>query len=768
MVDLRAGPLGPRMCPPLFRSSLIVVFWCALAQGTFAQVSLTVRDGVTGDAVPYAHVILEQVGAAQVGAATNGTGSIDLPSVPSPARPVLVRVSFVGYETFVDTLTDPGPRVVRLQRKAFGLGEAVVTGQYGPNTAEAAVHRVRVLDAATFQRMAANNLGDALRNELNIRLAQDNVLGSSLSMQGMGGQNVKILVDGIPVIGRQDGNIDLGQLDLTGIDRAEIVEGPLSVSYGTNALAGTINLITRKAGAAQPSFRVSTYAEHIGRFNVNFAASHSWRKHSVLLSGGRNFFGGWDPGQVNGPGLTPELADTNRYQQWKPREQYFGRLNYRWTGQHWTIGYKGEVMHDMILSRGMPRAPYHETAFDERFTTLRLDNALTAQARLDHGKFLNGFVAHNRYSRIRNTWFRDLTTLDGVLTDAIGAQDTSRFDLTNLRAVLSSAPDSAKISWEMGVDLAHETGRGQRIDDGRRTIGDYAAFGSLEYKLNDRLTLRPGVRYAYNTRYTAPVIPSVNLRWRLGNALTLRASYAEGFRAPSLKELYFFFVDVNHDISGNPDLKAERSRHGTLALTFRNARERNIYTSEINVFYNHLRDQITLAQVEGMHWSYVNVSELTTTGGSIGAGWDNGRWALSAGGAVTARLDAIAIESDGPWLWTPELRGSLSRQWREQGLTASLFWKYTGQQVNYALVNNVDLVRGTIAPYHMADVTMSKRLLAGRITLSAGCKDLFNVQNLNASLAGGVHNAGGTSVPMSTGRTVFLRIEFKLERKKEA
>lgn len=125
-----------------------------------------------------------------------------------------------------------------------------------------------------------------------------------------------------------------------------------------------------------------------------------------------------------------------------------------------------------------------------------------------------------------------------------------------------------------------------------------------------------------------------------------------------------------------------------------------------------------------MHWSYVNVSELTTTGGSMGAGWDNGRWALSAGGAVTARLDAIAIESDGPWLWTPESRGSLSRQWREQGLTASLFWKYTGQQVNYALVTNVDLVRGTIAPYHMADVTMSKRLLAGCITLSAGCKDL--------------------------------------------
>ncbi|HRH69495.1 MAG TPA: TonB-dependent receptor [Flavobacteriales bacterium] len=755
------------MCAHLFRSSLLVAFWCVWAPGAFAQISLVVRDDVTGDAVPYAHVTLDQAGATPLGAATNGVGSVDFPCVPSLDRPARIRVSFIGYETLEDTLTGPGPRVVRLQRKTIGLGEAVVTGQYGPNTAEAAVHRVRVLDAATFQRMAANNLGDALRNELNIRLAQDNVLGSSLSMQGMGGQNVKILVDGIPVIGRQDGNIDLGQLDLTGIDRAEIVEGPLSVSYGTNALAGTINLITRKAGRVEPSFHVSTYAEHIGRFNVNFSASRSWRKHSVLLSGGRNYFGGWDPGQANDPGFSPELADTNRYQQWKPREQYFGRLNYRWSGQRWTFGYKGEVMHDMILSRGMPRPPYNETAFDERYITLRLDNALTAQARFGTGKFFNGFVAHNRYRRIRNTWFTDLTTLDGVLTDATGAQDTSRFDLTNFRAVLSSAPDSARLSWECGLDLAHETGRGQRIDEGRKTIGDYAAFGSLEYEVSDRLILRPGLRYGYNTRYSAPVIPSVNMRWRLGDALTLRASYAAGFRAPSLKELYFFFVDVNHDITGNPDLQAERSRHASLALAFRKSVEHNTWTSEMNLFYNHVRDQITLAQLEGMHWTYVNLSELRTAGGSIGAGRNNGPWNLSAGGAVTARLDAVAMERNGPWSWTPEFRGSLTRQWREQGFTASLFWKYTGEQVNYALVDDVDLVRGTIAPYHMADVTMSKRLCADRITLTAGCKDLFDVQNLNASLAGGVHNVDGTSVPMSTGRTVFLRVEFELKPKRE-
>jgi hypothetical protein len=62
-----------------------------------------------------------------------------------------------------------------------------------PASPEKAVHRVRVIDAVQIQRMAANNLGDALRNELNIQLSQDNILGTSMAMQGLGGQNVKLL-----------------------------------------------------------------------------------------------------------------------------------------------------------------------------------------------------------------------------------------------------------------------------------------------------------------------------------------------------------------------------------------------------------------------------------------------------------------------------------------------------------------------------------------------------------------------------------------------
>jgi hypothetical protein len=80
-------------------------------------------------------------------------------------------------------------------------------------------------------------------------------------------------------------------------------------------------------------------------------------------------------------------------------------------------------------------------------------------------------------------------------------------------------------------------------------------------------------------------------------------------------------------------------------------------------------------------------------------------------------------------------------------------------------VSEVDVVRGFIAPFHMADLTVGRRLWSDRIFLTGGCKDLFNVGNVQASMAGGVHNSGSSSVPMTTGRTWFLRVELDLKRK---
>lgn len=751
---------------------------CAVLTAAFfgllahAQVAIQVGDA-DGKPVPYAHVAWQPLQQGQSGGlfVVDADGKGVIPVDPSVAwTGVVLQVSFVGYKTVVDTLqggnvlgVHGGGVHIVLVKETYGLPEFVVTGQYAPASPDKAVHRVRVIDATTIQRMAANNLGDALRNELNIRLSQDNMLGTSLSMQGLGGQNVKLLVDGVPVIGRQDGIVDLAQIDLTGIERVEIVEGPLSVNYGTNALAGTINLITRKGGGRPATLKASAYAEHIGRLNTTVTGTRHWGKNDISLMAGRNFFAGWDPRQTGFVDLSPAVADTNRFQQWKPREQLFGRLGYRRVGERWDLGYKTEVMHDLITARGLPRAPYFETAFDERYTTIRFDNSVSTERRFGNGRKATALVAHNRYTRYSNLWFRDLTDLSEQLVDTEGEQDTSGFTLTNVRAAFLNARDSAKVSFEAGMDLNLETGSGRRIGDGDEEIGDYAVYASAEYRPVNMLIIRPGMRYAHNTRYGAPLIPSLNVRWQLNEGFTLRASYAKGFRAPSLKELYLFFVDVNHDIVGNTELDAERSHNVSTALSYRHAKDKGVYTSEISAFYNSVDDLISLAQVTATQYSYVNIGQYRTAGGSAGAGWDNGHWVISTGVAVTGRYDDLAAATSSPYLFTSEVRASVTKQWLRKGWSGSVFWKWQDRLANYAVVGDGELGRSFVSAFHMADASLTKKIWNGRISITGGCKNIFDVRNLSGSVSGGAHSGGSMSIPMSTGRLAFARIELDLK-----
>ncbi|HMN33579.1 MAG TPA: TonB-dependent receptor plug domain-containing protein [Chitinophagaceae bacterium] len=146
----------------------------------------------------------------------------------------------------------------------YSLKEFVITGQYKEQSIEKSTMNIKVVSKDAIQKMGAQQLSDVLEKEMKVNISQDNILGSSMSLQGISGQNVKILIDGIPLTGRLNGNIDLSQINLNQVQRIEIIEGPMSVSYGTDALAGTINIITQKRKNKNYTFNVGSYYESIG------------------------------------------------------------------------------------------------------------------------------------------------------------------------------------------------------------------------------------------------------------------------------------------------------------------------------------------------------------------------------------------------------------------------------------------------------------------------------------------------------------------------
>ncbi|HWB64087.1 MAG TPA: Plug domain-containing protein, partial [Chitinophagales bacterium] len=153
-------------------------------------------------------------------------------------QPVIIIISHLGFATITDTLFELGNKTYNIQLSAKNMEDVVVTGQYGNNDIRKSVYEVKVINSEMLRAKGANNLREALESELNIDLGQDQVFGSYLGINGISGEGVKIMVDGAPLVGRLDGKIDLSEIDINNIERIEIVEGPLSVMYGTDAMGG--------------------------------------------------------------------------------------------------------------------------------------------------------------------------------------------------------------------------------------------------------------------------------------------------------------------------------------------------------------------------------------------------------------------------------------------------------------------------------------------------------------------------------------------------
>ncbi len=636
------------------------------------------------------------------------------------------------------------------------LQEFVVTGNFKPIGLDKCVIPTRNIIIEKLATLGVQNVGDVMKLQANFRMMQDPILGASLSLQGVGGENIKVLIDGVPVIGRQNGGIDLSQLNLLNVERIEIVEGPLSVQYGTNALAGTINIITKKSPSKGIEVAVNNYYESVGHFNVG--GSFGWRGYnqSVMATVGRNFFGGWSD---------VKDGQASRFQSWKPKIQYFADVQYGFKLGDVKMGYAGNFFDEFILNRGVPIAPYNENAFDDNYKTRRLSNSLKANYTTKNQLIINGLVSYNHYQRIKNTYFRDLVKMSQVMTENDGDQDTTRFDLIAARGTVAKS-NEGQLSYETGFDVNVETGNGLRIQGKNQQIGDYAAFASAEWKITEGVTLRPGLRISYNTSYNAPLIPSLHARWKLPNNWTARASWGRGFRAPSLKELYFYFVDINHNIQGNKNLKAESSDNFNAVFNFTQCGKKDnkkVFKFEVSGFYNDIRNLISLAILGGGEnaFTYVNIDKFKTKGGQFLGEMTLKKLYFALGGALTRRENQFDQQTLSANTWEGRVIGTYSNI-AHSHIDFNIWYKYSGKQPGFVKNENGSVMPTYIAAYSLADAGISRRFWKNNINVSMGCRNLFDVRSVAAQLAGGAHSTGENVAALATGRNFFTKIEIKL------
>ncbi len=739
--------------------SCLKIFWFfvlsfIIAVHSFGQNTRVIRvlDNKTHEPVRFAHVCFEPFddNNKKVHYVTDMDGQVEN---GSKFRTILA-VSYVGYETFYDTLQPNESKDVFLIPKMFNIDEVVVTAQFAPKRADKSIYKVDVINKMQLEGKGANNLNDALSTELNMRTSYSSATGSSLSLQGLSGENVKYLIDGVPVIGRVDGNIDMNQLNIYNADHIEIIEGPMSVIYGSNALAGVVNIITRENTFTKLQTFAEAYYESVGIYNLDAGVAYNKKNNSFFLAGGRSFFDGYAG------------EDTGRAVQWKPREQYNADAYYIYSKSDFKFKYTSQFFHEQLRDKGDLLAPLYEVAFDDYYHTSRLTNKIEISSKLKKNQYLSSSVSYSNYNRKRNKYYNDLTTLDKVLS----AGDTTKINSFLARGSYSNNKNSTWLTYQTGFEITIDDGSSKRITGGKQDIGDYAAYISLETKPFKTFSFQPGVRFMYNTKYKAPIVYSFNVKYDLLKKIIFRASYSKGFRAPSFKELYLYFVDINHDVEGNENLKAEYSNSFNFSMNYNIEKERNNFGFEISLFYNDIKNKISLITEDDQVYTYINYDQYKTQGLRLKFKYNHyPRLSFRTGISETGRYNYVSEINDNAkkFSYSPDVSLSMTYKLLKTDIDISLYYKYNGKLPQ--IRGNEDYVyEAYIGDYHTLDISMMKYFLNNRLKVAIGGKNLFNNTSINNvdGVSGGSHggSSGTSSSPVDWGRTFFAKVAFTFNK----
>jgi outer membrane receptor for ferrienterochelin and colicins len=399
-----------------------------------------------------------------------------------------------------------------------------------------------------------------------------------------------------------------------------------------------------------------------------------------------------------------------------------------------------------------------------------------------NAKFNNSW---NGYHRLNTLVKRNLVT--GEETPSfIGERDTTRNHLFNARGFFEIEKKRVRKNTIMlGYDANHEILSTGKIRE-PKSITDVGIFAQGKWQPNHRLLIQPSLRGNFNSRFGepiltttqnlrfTPIIPALQTRYKIGNSMW-RLSYAKGYRAPSLKELYFLFVDINHNVRGNELLQAEVAHNAMASYKYRHTYpdiNGRILAVELNTrgFYNHVSQQIQLAMLDQSTqlYQYINIGKINSTGANLDIDLTYKAHYRSAW-TTTATLGAdwintrsqLSDSSDWQGFNTIQGKFNLKLNHRKTRSSAQLFCRYSGNTRGFLANGNTY----QIAPYTLVDFTLNTTIANESnhpIMLQAGCKNLLNVTQLQGQAGGGIHGGNGV-LNISPGRALFLSLTFQFQ-----
>ncbi|MGU3374005.1 TonB-dependent receptor plug domain-containing protein [Chryseobacterium sp. M5A1_1a] len=672
------------------------------------------------------------------------------------------------------------------------IEEVVITGQYMQRSINKSIYKVDVIDAEQIKNMAATSVADVLNQSLNIQITPDTRSGNSTAnMMGLDGSYVKVLIDNIPVVGDTGlgSNIDLTKLSLNNIERIEIVKGSMGVEYGNGALAGVINIITKKSSSKKISVRASTQEEtvrdkydikkkgngrHIQNVNVDYNIDDNWFAN---INFNHNQFMGYEGDQK---GYKYFERDNKRGYEWNPKDQYDASALIKYSKNKTSFYYKLSYLNEKFnfynpevnvypLYDGNGGALYESK--DRKYNTTRWIHQFNIQTNLGHIQYMGDFSYQNQNRKYQDYNYdipnRSIRTQDQE-------QSYYKTDVIYSRGMFSNFLDSKTFDFQLGYELDYTDGYASLIagkfltESVKRTLFTYSNFISAEWNITDKFSVRPGARLSVSEKFNNQFNYSLSARYRTTENSNLRFVAGTANRFPTYEELYTYFFNLNHDIQGNPDLNPEKGFSTGIFWdqNFTTGNDWKIAYS-VNGLYLDVQDKIEMFLVkEPSTYRYMNMDKYRNMLYSANIDFKKDQFAFSLRGSLSGTsvsMKSIHHTSPKDYQYMVQAGAMVNYKLKNPGTAFALYYKYTGPGRLYVLESEEKGFRlGKTDGFHMMDLIVSQPFWKDHLELAVGVKNIFDVTSINSTTnAGAAHTGASDVLNLYYGRSYFARLMFQ-------
>ncbi len=675
------------------------------------------------------------------GTASNNQGEFQMKRL-APGDYDLV-ISFSGFKRIKKSITlKSGENILNfeMEESRNNLGEVVVTGTGTPHHLKTAPVPTELISKKVIASTGASDFAELM---LNISPSFDfnpGVMASFMTINGLGNDFIVILIDGKRMYGDIGGNNDLNRINPDDIERIEVLKGAASLLYGSDAIAGVVNVITKKSKQkvnVSNTTRVREYAtiQQSNSVDLNFR-KFSWN-------------GNFNHKSSNGWQLSPyeikkgELVETDAMAQNKYKDHTFSHvLTFRATPK--LELYAGNSVYERDVSLPTTYKKYGYFYDDKTFeggAKYLLNKKDYISLDYNYDKF--------RYYYKYNQEYKDHVDGDKSINN------DQRMNNVRLKYVNKF---SVKNKLTLGADyLQEKMVSANRLVDGEAEANTVALYAQDEMTFFENLDIVAGIRAVKHKEFGSAFTPKVSFLYKLSN-FNLRGTYGLGFKAPTLKELYYAYEKRGTLYMGNTDLYPQKSQFYSAAVEYNN----DFISTSLTAYVNNVDDLIAYQTIDSepgddeagikKRRQHYNVEEARSQGfdflinAKLGAGFTVG-----GGYSYVDAKDLIADERlDGVAQNYGNIRAAYDHSWKSYHFNANIMGRLQDEK---SYDNDTDNAKG----YNTWKLTTNHRFTnigAFILEASIGVDNIFDYVDDSPF---GSHY--GTLTP---GRTIFagLTINF--------